>query len=110
MAQRVVTHSNSGYIRGCRCDICKSANADYRRARYRELMDTLIAEHGGKCIRCGATWPLEFHHRDPSTKVNRIAWFVSHKGIAAILEEAAKCDLLCKDCHDEKHGELAFRR
>lgn len=100
----MVSHSNSGYIRGCRCDVCKTANAEYRRNRYRMLLDLLIEEWGGRCVDCGAKELLEFHHLDPSTKVQKVTWFVSHKGVDAAIEEARKCVLLCDRCHDLRHG------
>lgn len=104
MPKRGPEHSNSRYLRGCRCDICKKANADYRRARYREIRDQLVEEMGGKCVKCGSTEALEFHHVDPSTKVDRLARLIAHKGLAIILAEAEKCELLCAPCHDEHHS------
>lgn len=106
MAKKIPQHgTNNRYLHHkCRCDLCKRANAVYRRERYRSLMDKLIEEQGGKCLRCGSTEALEFHHRDPSTKVDRIANLIAHKGLAIVLAEVEKCDLLCAPCHDEYHS------
>ena len=46
---RVKTHGNSGYDRGCRCDYCKKAHSE-RTKRYREQAKL----HGkAKCAKCG---------------------------------------------------------
>jgi hypothetical protein len=50
----------------------------------------------GPCIKCGSWENLEFHHRDPKTKIRTICW--SWK-TAILLAEIAKCDILCRMCH-----------
>lgn len=67
---------------------------------------------GGKCQRCPEDHPaaLQFHHRDPSTKL----FSVSTKTLAMakkypwdmIEAEVAKCDLLCANCHAKLHSVL----
>lgn len=75
----------------------------YKRGLERKA--TLIAAAGGKCKDCGyckTNRALSFHHREPAGKkfclsINEIwsrSWDV-------VLEEAAKCDLLCMNCHME---------
>lgn len=61
-----------------------------------------------KCSICGYNQfggSLDFHHRDPSMKKRRITAAMWKAGTKKILEEIAKCDLLCKNCHYEKHFE-----
>lgn len=29
--EKQIVHNRTGYVRGCRCDICKQANRDYQR-------------------------------------------------------------------------------
>ena len=67
----------------------------------------LVELHGGRCIRCGYARhvaALVFHHRDPRTK----AFSISGEGVPRawprLVEEAAKCDLLCANCHREVHA------
>ena len=60
-----------------------------------------------KCKRCGETHPacLEFHHDDPSTKettINSAIWQLDW-GKERILAEAAKCIVLCSNCHRKLH-------
>lgn len=54
------------------------------------------------CADCGGTFPacvMDFHHRDPKTKIASIAKAVSCMSRAALIEEIAKCDLICANCH-----------
>jgi hypothetical protein len=61
----------------------------------------LIEKLGGKCVECGCTDSLEFDHIDPSTKsFNIAAGYTKPKEV--LLEEVAKCQLLCNKCHIEK--------
>lgn len=72
----------------------------------------LIEEHGGKCIRCGynrCVEVLEFHHRDPATKLFKLHNHSMMKPWNDLIDEASKCDLLCANCHREiHHTENAF--
>jgi hypothetical protein len=73
----------------------------------RELIDHL----GGECIACGfkPTSPamyaaLEFHHRDPTAKrFSLSASNIYSRPWEVVLGEAAKCDLLCANCHRIMH-------
>ncbi len=69
----------------------------------------LIQLCGGKCVKCGYdklefTAAFDFHHRDPLTKSFQINKAIEHgKSWNDILNEAAKCDLLCAICHRLEH-------
>lgn len=84
-----------------RCRRCSSEHV----TRYRQNVKlTLVREAGGCCVICGysrCVAALQFHHLDPSTK--RFA--LSLKGVARSIDvvraEAAKCVLLCANCHAE---------
>jgi hypothetical protein len=87
--------------RRLRCSKC-SAEAVARRRR--KIKEMLVAEAGGACTLCGyARHPaaLQFHHLDPSTK----SFGLGVRGITRSMEklraEAAKCVLLCANCHAE---------
>lgn len=60
------------------------------------------ALEGQACGWCGATNELEFHHRDPSTKLNHRIWSWSSKRIE---HELRKCIVLCRPCHDKGHAQ-----
>jgi hypothetical protein len=71
---------------------------------YRKRQE-LIAMLGGKCAKCGCTEDLEFDHIDRDKKSFDIGANYSRK-IEDLLEELAKCQLLCADHHLEKTREL----
>jgi transposase len=89
-----------------RCKRCRSEAVARRRRKMRSI---LVAEAGGRCCVCGydrSVAALEFHHLDRSQK--RMS--VSARGIAYALDtvraEAAKCILLCANCHVEVENGL----
>ena len=73
------------------------------------IREILLEKLGGKCVKCGCTETLEFDHIDPSTKsFNIAAGYTKPKEV--LLEELAKCQLLCNKCHIEKSKkDLKFR-
>lgn len=64
-------------------------------------MVTAIKENG-RCADCGGRFPaivMEFDHvrgRKKFTVSNRVH---GHTGLAPVLAEIAKCDLVCANCH-----------
>lgn len=62
---------------------------------------------GGSCNMCGYNSnisALEFHHRDPSTKVFSIdTRKLANTNRDTLLIELNKCDLICANCHREHH-------
>lgn len=64
-------------------------------------------EENGPCSRCGSMIDLEVDHIDATQKVSHRVWSWSEERCN---EELAKCQVLCKSCHDIKTveaGELA---
>ncbi|MGH2984636.1 MAG: hypothetical protein ACRDK5_10370 [Solirubrobacterales bacterium] len=62
----------------------------------------LVEEAGGRCQMCGYDeFPgaLHFHHVDPSIKSFGLAMRGLTKSIDRLRAEAAKCILLCANCH-----------
>jgi hypothetical protein len=73
------------------------------------IREILIEKLGGKCIECGCTETLEFDHIDPSTKsFNISAGYIKPKEV--LLEEVAKCQLLCNKCHIEKSKKDSIKK
>ena len=72
-------------------------------ARYHAWKADTVAQLGGKCVKCGSTEALEFHHRVPAEKSFTVSkgWSQTSDVLAAELE---KCDLLCDVCHKIEHG------
>ena len=72
--------------------------------RRRKVRQILIEEAGGKCIRCGYdryVGALQFHHRERSAKEFGLAERGLTHSLEKLRREAAKCDLLCANCHAE---------
>src|SRR4051794_29863683 len=87
--------------RGFRCARCRIEAVDRRR---RSVKEVLVTEAGGGCQLCGydrSLAALHFHHVDRGRK--RFA--LSERGVTRALrearEEAARCVLLCANCHAE---------
>jgi len=69
----------------------------------------LVAElKKNPCSDCGQTYPsyvMDFDHRPgvekshPISKRNTISWLAVHAKWDRVLEEVAKCDLVCSNCH-----------
>lgn len=81
-------------------------------ARNRQVrIDTLAwldaLKGAGVCAECGLSFPgkaMDWHHRDPATKLLCIADMVHNGyGRTRLLEEMVKCDLLCAICHRLHH-------
>lgn len=83
------------------CNKCRSEAVARRRRKVKEI---LVKDAGGRCQLCGydkSTVALHFHHVDPGSKAFGIAANGSTRGIAELRVEAAKCILLCANCHAE---------
>jgi 5-methylcytosine-specific restriction endonuclease McrA len=90
-----------------RCKICRQQRVlDWRRrAKLR-----LIAEAGGCCRICGDdrySGALHFHHLDPGQKEFGISKRGFLRAITKMRDEAAKCVLLCSNCHAEVEARVA---
>jgi transposase-like protein len=84
---------------GFRCGRCRSEAVSKRR---RLVKKKLVEEAGGRCALCDFDQhpaALQFHHLDPSTKSFEIAGGGLTRGIERCRAEAAKCVLLCSNCH-----------
>jgi hypothetical protein len=88
--------------------ICKKCCNRYSTDRWRQRKLKAIEYKGGKCLSCGYNkYPdvLEFHHRDPIEK--EFEWKKLRKrNWESVLKELDKCDMLCANCHRERHYEL----
>jgi len=93
-----------------RCMRCRQDRVAERRRRVKQI---LVQEAGGRCIACGydaCLAALQFHHLDRSTKVFELSRHGVARSLATARSEAAKCVLLCANCHAEVeagHRELA---
>ncbi len=84
-----------------RCLRCRRDRVIRRRRKVKEI---LVAEAGGRCCLCGYgrySGALQFHHLDRDGKGFGIAERGLARAIAKSRAEAAKCVLLCANCHAE---------
>ena len=54
------------------------------------------------CVDCGGSFPvavMEFDHREPATKRGLVSHMPGRASTRRILEEVAKCDIVCTNCH-----------
>jgi 5-methylcytosine-specific restriction endonuclease McrA len=75
-------------------------NAATKELRVRKKQQ-LIEHLGGKCVGCGTTEDLQFDHIVRADKSFTIGQCM-HKHMEVLIEEANKCQLLCKTCHQLK--------
>ena len=69
----------------------------------REWVQSL--KHNKQCSACGLAYPhwvMDFDHRPGEVKVAGIARMYQNYGRKTILEEIAKCDLVCSNCHRDR--------
>lgn len=85
----------------------RSENNEYMRQymlrRYYLRKEKAIRQLGGRCLDCGTTEDLQFHHIDPDKKLFTIGSILNGVSETKLNEELEKCALLCKPCHKERH-------
>lgn len=102
------------------CKVCTDAasecwrqrNKDKRKAQMEKLRKELAERFrewkSTQCCKlCGECEPacLDFHHLDPSTKDGGLANMVARcTGWDKLMVEAAKCVVLCRNCHAKVHA------
>lgn len=77
-----------------------------KRARNKKRQWLLDLKKAFSCIKCSENHPgcLQFHHRDPSTKLFSIGNAIrSVQDKIKIMNEIEKCDVLCANCHAKLH-------
>lgn len=94
-------HVSVASERRLRCAACRAEAVSRRRRKVKEM---LVVEAGGKCALCGYarhSAALQFHHLDPTTKSFGLGVRGITRSIERLRAEAAKCVLLCANCHAE---------
>jgi hypothetical protein len=82
---------------------CKRCLGEAVTRRHQKIKRILVEEAGGACAVCGydrTVVNLHFHHVDPSRKSFAVT-AASGKSLASFRAEAAKCVLVCANCHGE---------
>lgn len=93
-----------------RCMKCRQNRvATWRRRAKQKLVD----EAGGCCTVCGyerCLAALQFHHLDPKLKAFSLSMRGCTRSFAELKVEAAKCVLLCANCHAEVENGVTVLR
>lgn len=71
------------------------------RERKRELMKEL---KNGPCVDCGISYPYYVMHWDhiDTDKIADVSKLMALKAWQTVLDEIAKCELVCSNCHAER--------
>jgi len=58
-----------------------------------------------KCTNCGFSHvaAMDFHHEDPSTKIDSVHRLINNGQFTLAYEEMKKCIVLCANCHRIHH-------
>lgn len=89
------------------CSACRRERKCRERAEHRALLERL--QGGRSCERCGSRDELRFHYRAPGAHTYRPARggnaivYMVRWGTDRLLEEVAKCEVLCSWCHTLHH-------
>jgi len=89
-------------------NICNARASSKRRIKAMQFIWQYKLERS--CQKCGESHPsaLVFHHRDPKQKHKEVPALARQgKSIETIKKEIAKCDILCHNCHNILHWEIA---
>lgn len=94
-----------GHLARNRSQQGKSDRIDEKRRYWREHAALLEQLRDVPCADCGVRFPsyvMQFDHRDASRKSYTVTRMIGRAGRAKILEEAAKCDIVCANCHRDR--------
>lgn len=83
-------------------------NSCVQRVRQRRMKERCVALLGGKCQDCDYSRSIEalgFHHLDPKKKDFKISGCYN-RAWEILKKEVLKCDLLCSNCHIERHAKI----
>jgi hypothetical protein len=72
---------------------------------FKEIKNSLV------CTKCGENRPacIEFHHPEHSKKETTVATMIRKQwSRKRVLEEIAKCEILCSNCHKDFHWSQFF--
>lgn len=83
-----------------KAEIQRKQRAELRRWFEEEILPKV------SCQQCGENHPacMDFHHRNPAEKDKSVSYMLKKKfSKQRTLNEMAKCDVLCSNCHRKYH-------
>ena len=82
----------------------KDRLARNRTAKAKLIRETIRKLKQDPCMDCGESYPpyvMDFDHRDGSEKEFNVG-NMTRSSVQKVLDEIAKCDLVCANCHRER--------
>ena len=75
--------------------------------RNKKIQEILRVGKSKPCADCGCSYPyyvMDFDHREGETKLCNVSALNRHRRVSMqkLLEELAKCDVVCANCHRER--------
>lgn len=133
LAKPIADFAFANKAKGTRQGRCRTCHARYRRGHYLRNRATYIRQEIARinryrlenrallreylrahpCVDCGETdiVVLDFDHRDPTDKTQSVTWIAARKPWKRVLDEIAKCDVRCANCHRKRTAQqFAWRR
>lgn len=86
------------------CKVCTHKECQDRLIKFKK---EAVEYKGGKCTACGYNkylGALEFHHINPKEKEFEISKLKTRSFNDITKKELDRCELLCSNCHKEKHA------
>ena len=83
-------------------DLSQARTKANTKIRIPKMRAALVELKSKPCMDCGNTFPscvMDFDHRNPEDKKYNVSQMVCRYSWTKILEEIAKCDLVCANCH-----------
>lgn len=83
----------------------KQKYIDQAAARKQRLVEEIRELKNVPCADCGQEygyWVMDFDHRPGEIKLGEVGRFVQNYNRKKALEEVAKCDVVCANCHRER--------
>lgn len=128
MEVRPLSGGPSCKIDGCdetdlasRTNLCRKHHNEYTREHYQKNKEGYKARARARkialaqmvydikastpCADCGETYPhyvMDFDHLDAETKVDNVTSLIRLGGKKRVLDEIAKCEVVCSNCHRER--------
>lgn len=90
------------------------ATKEANKKRYLKFKSFIDLQKSKPCIDCKqqySPWIMQFDHRNPLEKKYTIADLLNRmRSMHLIVEEIAKCDVVCANCHAERTHKQRLNR
>lgn len=89
---------------GTKCQAClNKMGYEQKKRKFEVIRSYIVAQKDNPCMDCGVNYPsyvMDFDHRPSEYKLFNISRYMrANKSLQQVVEEIAKCDLVCSNCH-----------